>query len=41
VALAEVTRVAKMVVQKKTWEELEKRALVRAIRQAAKTLTNR
>ena len=41
VALAEVARVAKMVVQKKTWEELEKRALVRAIRQAAKTLTNR
>jgi hypothetical protein len=41
VALAEVARVAKTVVQKKTWEELEKRALVRAIRQAAKTLTNR
>jgi EcsC family protein len=41
VALGEVARVAKMVAQKKTWEQLEKRALVRAIRQAAKTLTNR
>jgi hypothetical protein len=40
-ALAEVARIAKMVAQKKTWEQLEKRAVVRAIKEAAETLTKR
>lgn len=40
-ALAEVAKVAKMAAQKKTWEQLEKSMLVKALQQAAEQLNVR
>jgi hypothetical protein len=40
-ALAEVAKVAKLAAQKKTWEQLEKSMLVKALQQAAKQLNVR